>query len=486
LGDELLVSPFQDVLIRQARVPKTLNTLALAEWVLDLVSDVDATFFERIRRLPPATQLRFDRELRLERYWHPEDDPPVIPSEETEVHAAFDQLLIQAVDRCLRPARPGIFLSGGVDSGLVAAVAAERTRARQAPAPLALSAAFPDPQSNEVATQKAVATALGIELVLLPVEDRGADGVLLPLLLTAAESHLPTTAPWEAVYERLAAVARERGCRSLLTGDGGNELLEARWQLAADLLRRGDLRKLRTLYRLGRSYYGFSRRGMLRTLAWRSGARIVVRDWVGAMVGSARPDIVGAWYRSRYSNVIPKGLVPDEALRTRVVDRMLDVHPAPSRGAGYPALRRRVYDDPATALAIEASFAWGQKVGMETHAPLLDVDLIRFLYHIPPELLSFGGRAKGLAQASLDRRLDTHRLPVFRAASPETFFRTVLEAEAGRAVAMLGGAPILSGLGIIDKSALDAAVQGDFSPGNLGYSGVWSILGLEAWLRSRV
>lgn len=485
VGEELFVSPFQDVLLRQSRVPKALNAPALAEWILDTVSSVGHTFFTSIQRLPPAHQLRFDRHVRLERYWHPEDDPPVIPARGAAVHAVFDQLLTRAVDRCLQLPRTSIFLSGGVDSGVIAAVAAERTRALESAAPLALSAAFPDPESNEVVTQQAVAAALGLEFVVLPVDDSGPDGILPPILRAAGESHLPNTAPWEAVYDRLAAVAREGGCRSVLTGDGGNELLEARWEFAADLLRRGDVRTLRTLYRFGRSYYGATRRRMMWRLGWRSGSRIILRDWLGALVESVRPDLVGAWYRRRYTDAIHNSLVPDAALRRLVVDRMLELHPPPRRGAGYPALRRRMYDDAATPLALEANFAWGQKVGLQTRSPLLDVDLIRFLYHVPPELLSFGDRAKGLAQASLDRRIDTHRLPAFRAASAETFFRTVLEAEAGRALAMLGGAPILSGLGIIDENALNAAVDGDFAAGNLSYSAVWSVLGLEAWLRSR-
>ena len=485
VGDELLVSPFQDVLVAQARVPKSLNALVLAEWILNSISDVADTFFTSIGRLPPAHQLHFRDAVRLERYWHPEDEPPIVPSEPADVHAVFDELLVKAVERCLYLPEASVLLSGGVDSGVVAAVATEQRRARASAAPLALCVAFPDPESNEVATQRAVAAALELDLVLLPVDDTGSEGILLPILRTAGESPLPTTTPWEVVYDRLAAAARERGCRSVLTGDGGNELLEARWELAADLLRRGDVSALRTLYRLGRTYYGGTRRRMLWRLGWRSGTRIVLRDWVGTRADRTNPDLVASWYRRRYRESIHPSLVPDESLRTRIVDRMVERHPAPRRGAGYPALRRMLYDDPGTPLRLEANFAWGQRVGLETLSPLVDADLTRFMYHVAPEVLSFGNRAKGLAQASLERRIITDRLPPLRAAWFETFFRSVMLREGRRALATLGGAPILSELGVVDEKALQVAVHSGYAPDGIGYSGVWAVLGLESWLRAR-
>ena len=485
LGQDLLVSPFQDVLVGQPRVPKQLDAVALAEWILYSVADVSDTFFTGIKRLPPAHRLSFDRAVELRRYWHPENDPSGVPAQPDEVHAAFDELLVQAVERCLRPPRAGVLLSGGVDSGVVAAVAAERTRAAGSSAPLALGAAFPDRSSNEVAGQRAVAAALGIELVLLPVDEAGPEGILLPVLQSARDSALPSTVPWETPYSRLAAVARERGCRSLLTGDGGNELLEAGWELAADLLRASDVRALRRLYRLGRSYYGASRRRMLWRLGWRSGARIVVRERIGTLAGTAG-DFARARYLRRYDATIHASLIPDQTVRRRVVERMLALHPAPGRGPVYAALRRARHEDPGLALQLESNFAWDRHVGLETLSPLMDVDLIRFLYHVPPELLSFGGRAKGLAQASLERRVATSVLPQLRAAFFEDYFQTVMLREGRRALAALGGVPILSGLGIADEKALHLAVDSSYAPRHLGYSHLWAILGLEAWLRARL
>ena len=74
----------------------------------------------------------------------------------------FDALLDQAVDRCLALGPTAIYLSGGLDSISVAAVATDRARNRGLNDPLALSLHFPEPQSNEEKVQRGVARELGL------------------------------------------------------------------------------------------------------------------------------------------------------------------------------------------------------------------------------------------------------------------------------------------------------------------------------------
>ena len=62
-------------------------------------------------------------------------------------------MLDQAVDRCLSTGPTGIFLSGGLDSISVAAVAAGRARQLSRPAPIAFSLGFPHPSCDERAIQ---------------------------------------------------------------------------------------------------------------------------------------------------------------------------------------------------------------------------------------------------------------------------------------------------------------------------------------------
>ena len=60
----------------------------------------------------------------------------------------------------------GIYLSGGLDSVSIAALAAEKSRQTRTAAPRALSVSFPHPDCNEAQIQTAVAAQLGLPIHL--------------------------------------------------------------------------------------------------------------------------------------------------------------------------------------------------------------------------------------------------------------------------------------------------------------------------------
>src|SRR5207248_4584102 len=91
----------------------------------------------------------------------------------------FDALLEQTVERYLALGPAAVYLSGGLDSVTVAAVAAGSSLRKGLPAPWALSLAFPDAECNEEAIQRSVAADLGLPHVLLPFDAAvGAHGLL--------------------------------------------------------------------------------------------------------------------------------------------------------------------------------------------------------------------------------------------------------------------------------------------------------------------
>ncbi len=110
----------------------------------------------------------------------------------------------------------GVFLSGGVDSSVVAALAAARTGRRLK----AFTIGFSDPTFDETAEAEIAARAIGVEHIverldernLLDIVDAALDGLDEPL---ADPSLLPTH-----LLSRLAA----RHVKVVLSGDGGDEL----------------------------------------------------------------------------------------------------------------------------------------------------------------------------------------------------------------------------------------------------------------------
>ena len=130
-------------LLDQPGVSRALNRAALADHLCERWPDRQETFFAAVRRVPPGWRAVVSgQRLRLERYWHPVPmDRPIqwLSADETE---RFDEVFDRAVERCLRTGPTGIFLSGGLDSISVAAVATDRARRMGRKPPLALSLVF--------------------------------------------------------------------------------------------------------------------------------------------------------------------------------------------------------------------------------------------------------------------------------------------------------------------------------------------------------
>jgi asparagine synthase (glutamine-hydrolysing) len=115
-------------------VPLTVDDQALSDYLTFGHVPAPATIYREIRALPPACRLIADEpgRCRVERYWS--WPCPVEVRERLRRHMnrdeavdRVDSLLQEAVRLRLRADVPvGVFLSGGIDSGLVAAMAARQ------------------------------------------------------------------------------------------------------------------------------------------------------------------------------------------------------------------------------------------------------------------------------------------------------------------------------------------------------------------------
>ena len=85
------------------------------------------TLFDGVEHLPPASILTVDRDgERLETYWDYDFSKPV-PVDATEAVASLERLMAEAVERQLVSDVPvGAYLSGGLDSGSIVALAARK------------------------------------------------------------------------------------------------------------------------------------------------------------------------------------------------------------------------------------------------------------------------------------------------------------------------------------------------------------------------
>jgi hypothetical protein len=125
--------------------------------------------------------------------------------------------------------------------------------------------------------------------------------------------------------------------------------------------------------------------------------------------------------------------------------------------------------------------------------PLQDVDLIELLLSLPPMVLWYGGRTKGLAFASLRRRAPQLDLGLIRRSFYSAQVELILVREGRSAIDRIGGMPILEELGVVNLESALAVLSGP--PASSRASGMsilherrslWHALALESWFASRL
>jgi asparagine synthetase B (glutamine-hydrolysing) len=491
----LYVSNSIHALLAQRGVSNAVNVPALADHLRHRWPWLEETYFEAVYRVPPGHALRDSRSgRRTWRYWDPAPTGAIDWVDENELDQ-FDTLFERAVTRCLANGNAGIFLSGGLDSVSVAAVAAASSRCHDRPDLWALSLAFPDPEANEESRQRAVAAALGLPQVVLSWEDAVAPrGLMSAALELTAASPAPLLNFWMPAYDRLALEGRARGCSVILTGNGGDEWLSVSPYYAADLIRAIDVRRLHSLFNAHRRSHRVSSHLYLRNVLWRFGARPLLLDNVKRALARS-PWLARELLEVRYRRALPDWLAPDQRLRRAVLQRSLEGKPWLERGerrTGRPHPRvyiremRAVLDHPIVAMELEEVFEQGRRLGVHVQQPFWDAELVAFLYRTPPELLNRAGRTKGLVRETVARRFPRLGFDTQRKVAGTDFARSLVIEEGRRMWTELGGATSLAEAGIVDSRRLNERLGRIINdPQSRDYHLVWDVLALESWLRGR-
>ncbi|HET7046177.1 MAG TPA: asparagine synthase (glutamine-hydrolyzing) [Gaiellaceae bacterium] len=188
------------------------------------------SIFREVRKLPPGHVLVCEDggEPRLERYARPGPLPERTDDDEAELVEELRARLRDSVRAHLVADVPvGVLLSGGVDSGLLAALAAQESSEPVR----TFSIGFEDASFDELAGARSVAERYGTrhsELVLRPDA-----ALLLPAL---AEAFDEPFADSSALPTYLVSELAARDVKVALSGEGGDELFGGYYTYAADLL----------------------------------------------------------------------------------------------------------------------------------------------------------------------------------------------------------------------------------------------------------
>lgn len=216
-GGELLFASEMKGLFRSGRVEPEIDLDAVWHYTALRFCPGDTTLFRGVRKLPPGHRLLFtprDGTLRIDRYWAPRYADKVTLSLPESVEA-LDGLLDRTVDEHLLSDVPvGAFLSGGVDSSVVASFAARHTKDTLQTFTIGVS----DSDFSELPFAREAAERIGSEHREFVVEAR------LMTLLPDIVWHLEEPADPHAVGVFLTSRAARQHVKVALGGDGGDEV----------------------------------------------------------------------------------------------------------------------------------------------------------------------------------------------------------------------------------------------------------------------
>ncbi len=215
-------------------VPQEPNEGMIGEFLAEAPTSLEETLYLGIQRLPPAHTLTIDaNSVRLQRYWSIDPAKEIRYRRDDEYADHFLEIFSEAVRCRLRShGRVGSDLSGGLDSSSVVCMAARMQDIET------FSLVFPGQEAcDERRYIDAVVERSGATPNLLTPDCRD---VTWAWNQVKRHQDLPDY-PNGAMSYPLYRLARDKGFRVVLGGDGGDQWLDGSYYHAADLLKKGRL-----------------------------------------------------------------------------------------------------------------------------------------------------------------------------------------------------------------------------------------------------
>ena len=231
-------------LFADERVARRPHRASMALFLASLYTERDETLYDGVHALPPGhTLIVTSTSIRCEAHWKPDPHRSLSHLGDDQQTERFREVFAEAV-RCRLRARGPVAaqVSGGLDSSSVACEAERLRREGRADpastsAPLVLTRlAFPGLPCDERPYSDAVAAHLGLSMTTIyPLDEPG---------VCRLEQRRPDLYfhPTTGMLDPMLADLRDRGIRTLLTGAGGDLLMQPTGYEMARHLRAGRLR----------------------------------------------------------------------------------------------------------------------------------------------------------------------------------------------------------------------------------------------------
>lgn len=353
-----------------------------------------------IEEVPPAHYTLIHRNglQQTQRYWR----PPPISKSITRLGAvdALREVLTESVDERLESDVPlGCFLSGGIDSSVIAALAQQQLKKRGAPPLHTYSVRVPGAAYDESKHAFAVAKHIGANHTVLDVQPHDIARDLEHLMLltgdpTADSSILPTYWLCQAAREHVTVA---------LSGDGGDELFGGYDRYRAMRILRQHAWWVRMIP--GSLLPGAAPRGLTARAR-----RLIEAASTGRKPAAHYHDMIHLFRDPQIRRLIP-GLIETEPIDPPMVPDWPGTH-----DRVHAAMRWDLHHYLPHVLLRKVDRA-SMAVALEVRSPMLDTQVCDLAGHLPDPVLMPGGRPKGLL-----RQLASQLLPHYITRLPKRGF----------------------------------------------------------------
>lgn len=352
----------------------------------------DQTMFRNITKLPPGHFLRLDsREVTQKQYWDMSFTPKRTFSSIEEAGEEFKTLFDDSVkERLMADVPLGVFLSGGIDSSVIAA-----SMATMVDEPIkSFSVAFAERDYSELEYSRVVAQSIGADLHEITVSPDQWFAAWPKMVYHEDEpiAH-PSSIPLHFVSKLAAGEVKV-----VLTGEGADELMggyERYYQTIYNLhygkLVPTPLRKAaRALINLMPDTFVGKRKAVRTSLYLDNNVDTLLMDNYAAFTRDTlhtalRPGVVGAPIDSIYANF-------DSLMDISDADELLD---------------KILYADIKTYLLelLMKQDQMSMSTSIESRVPFLDHHLVEFVCHLPTEYKIKGFETKRIERVALGKTI---------------------------------------------------------------------------------
>ena len=387
VGNTLLFASEIKAILADQRVTAELDPVVVEQIFRFWAPSGSATVFREIFQLLPGHFLTADRHsLWVKQYWQ-QDFPPaehfgtgVSNNDATEELA--EELRSLLTDACrirLRADVPvGAYLSGGLDSSIIASIVRRRTTNRL----VTFSIAFSDQDFDESKCQKQMAAHLGTEHhVLQTTYDQ--IGEAFPEVIWHTELPVMRTAPVPMFL--LSKLVRDTGFKVVLTGEGADEFLAG-----YDIFKENKIRRF-----WARQPESNNRPLLLKKLYPDIGGLARSHfDFLAAFFRLGLTDLASPWYSHAvrwHNNARTLRFFQEHVLQEKKeshLERLAANLPAAFNS--WEPLARAQFLESSLFLSQYLLSSQGDRMGMahsiEGRFPFLDVRVVEFCNKLPPTL----------------------------------------------------------------------------------------------------